>query len=57
VVNESATVHVRGKDKLTKYEQSKTIVTGDSMANYFCSICGTLMYRVSSGYSRDFRKT
>ncbi len=20
------------------------------MANYFCSVCGTLMYRISSGY-------
>ncbi|KAK5054544.1 hypothetical protein LTR84_001435 [Exophiala bonariae] len=51
VVNESATVHVRGQDKLTRYAQRKTIATGNEMANYFCSICGTLMYRVSSGYT------
>ena len=50
VVNESATTHVRGQDKLTRFAQSKTIATGNTMANYFCSICGTLMYRVSSGY-------
>ena len=50
VVNESAATHVRGQDKLTKYEQNRTILTGHNMANYFCSICGTLMYRVSSGY-------
>lgn len=50
VVNESATTHVRGKDKLTQYAQNKTIATGNTMTNHFCSVCGTLMYRVSSGY-------
>jgi hypothetical protein len=50
VVNEAATTHVRGKDKLTRYAQSRTIATGHEMANYFCSICGTLIYRISSGY-------
>ena len=35
---------------MTVYAQSKTIATGNTMANHFCSICGTLMYRVSSGY-------
>lgn len=50
VVNESATTHIRGQDKLTRFAQNKTIATGNTMANYFCSICGTLMYRVSSGY-------
>ena len=50
VVNESATTHVRGQDKLTRFAQSGTIATGNTMANYFCSICGTLMYRVSRGY-------
>ena len=50
IVKESETTHVRGRDKLTKFEQSKTIESGNSMANYFCSVCGTLMYRVSSGF-------
>lgn len=50
VVNAAATTHVRGQDKLTRFAQSKTIMTGHEMANYFCSICGTLMYRISSGY-------
>jgi len=50
IVKESATTHVRGKDKLKEYTQSKTIDTGNTMSNYFCSNCGTLMYRVSSGY-------
>jgi len=28
----------------------KTIVSGDSMTNHFCSVCGSLMYRISSGF-------
>lgn len=41
---------MRGQDKLTKFAQSKTIATGHTMENDFCSVCGTLMYRISSGY-------
>ncbi|KAF7345654.1 putative glutathione-dependent formaldehyde-activating gfa [Mycena venus] len=41
--------HLRGRENLTTYSQSKTIATGNTMTNYFCSTCGTLMYRVSSG--------
>lgn len=50
IVKESETTHVRGRDKLTKFAQSKTIESGNEMANYFCSVCGSLMYRISSGY-------
>lgn len=50
IVNESAVEHTRGKDKLTKFAQSKTIATGNTMENHFCSVCGTLMYRISSGF-------
>ncbi|OQN97459.1 hypothetical protein B0A48_16618 [Cryoendolithus antarcticus] len=50
VVQESQTIHTRGKDKLTKFAQSKTIASGNTMENNFCSICGTLMYRISSGF-------
>lgn len=42
--------HARGQEKLTAYSEAKTIATGNTMTNYFCSICGTLMYRVSSGW-------
>ena len=49
IVNDSALKHIRGQDKLTKWSQNKTIATGNTMTNYFCSVCGTLMYRVSSG--------
>jgi hypothetical protein len=43
-------VHVRGQDKLTAYSTSKTIGTGNTMTSSFCSVCGTLMYRRSSGF-------
>ena len=46
----SETKHVRGRDKLTKFAQSKTIESGNTMENHFCSVCGTLMYRISSGH-------
>lgn len=42
--------HARGREKLTAYSQSQTIAAGNNMTNYFCSVCGTLMYRVSSGW-------
>lgn len=35
---------------MAKFAQSKTIDTGNNMANHFCSNCGTLMYRQSSGF-------
>lgn len=50
IVNDSAMKHIRGKDKLSNYSQSKTIASGNTMTNHFCSVCGTLMYRVSSGF-------
>jgi len=40
--------HVRGRDNLTAYGQSRTIASGNLMTNYFCSTCGTLMYRVGT---------
>lgn len=50
IVNDSAVTYVRGKDKLTKFAQDKTIASGNTMENFFCSKCGTLMWRASSGY-------
>jgi hypothetical protein len=40
--------HIRGRDNLTAYGQSHTIASGKLMTNYFCSTCGTLMYRVGT---------
>lgn len=42
--------HIRGQDNLTAFGQNTTIATGNTMTNYFCKTCGTLMYRVSTGY-------
>lgn len=50
IVKDSAIEWIRGTDKLAKWKQSVTIATGDSMENQFCSVCGTLMNRVSSGF-------
>jgi hypothetical protein len=51
---DSHLTHVRGRDNLTAYSQSHTIASGKMMTNYFCSTCGTLMYRV--GESRPGRE-
>jgi hypothetical protein len=50
IVRASSTTHVRGRDKLTKFSQSQTIESGNTMENHFCSVCGSLMYRISSGF-------
>ena len=50
IVKQSSLKHLKGQEKLTKYSQSATISNGNTMSNYFCSVCGTLMYRVSSGF-------
>ncbi|THZ65892.1 hypothetical protein D6C86_01529, partial [Aureobasidium pullulans] len=50
IVNNSALKHLKGEDKLSQYSRSDTIASGNTMTNYFCSNCGTLMYRRSSGW-------
>jgi Glutathione-dependent formaldehyde-activating enzyme len=50
VKNETLT-HVCGQDKLTTFTMTKTIVNGNSLTNYFCRVCGGLMYRVPSDFS------
>ncbi|GAM91030.1 hypothetical protein ANO11243_090770 [Dothideomycetidae sp. 11243] len=50
IVDDKYLKHVRGQEKLKTFAQSKTIASGNTMTNYFCGNCGTLMYRVSSGY-------
>ncbi|CAF9902972.1 MAG: hypothetical protein ALECFALPRED_000087 [Alectoria fallacina] len=42
--------HLRGRANLTTFSQSRSIASGNNMTNYFCSTCGTLMYRVSSAF-------
>lgn len=42
--------HLRGEDNLKVYTQTKTIASGNDMNSHFCSTCGSLMYRRSTGY-------
>lgn len=49
-VDDKYLTDVRGRENMTAYSQSQTINSGNTMTNYFCSTCGSLMYRVSSGY-------
>ena len=42
--------HLRGRDNLKTFGQLRTIASGNTMTNYFCSTCGTLMYRVGSAF-------
>ena len=42
--------HLRGQDNLRTFSQSRTISSGQAMTNYFCSTCGTLMYRVGAAF-------
>lgn len=43
-------IHERGRESLSSYSQSKTVGTGNTMTNFFCSMCGSLMYRVGTGF-------
>ncbi|PYH85769.1 hypothetical protein BO82DRAFT_350587 [Aspergillus uvarum CBS 121591] len=49
-INDDYLVHERGRESLSSYSQSKTVGTGNNMTNFFCSICGSLMYRVGTGF-------
>ncbi|KAF7377236.1 Glutathione-dependent formaldehyde-activating, GFA [Mycena sanguinolenta] len=42
--------HLRGRENLTSFSQSRTTASKSTMTNYFCSTCGTLMYRVTSRF-------
>jgi hypothetical protein len=50
IVKTTHLTHLRGEEKLTRFRQNATIATGNYMENSFCSVCGTLLYRRSSGY-------
>ncbi|KAF2673699.1 hypothetical protein BT63DRAFT_421827 [Microthyrium microscopicum] len=49
-INNKALKHIRGEDKLSHYSQNKSVASGASMEDSFCSICGNLMYRRSSRF-------
>ncbi|KAJ7178615.1 Mss4-like protein [Mycena crocata] len=42
--------HLRGRDNLKMFGQAQTIGSHKTMTNYFCSTCGTLMYRVGQAF-------
>lgn len=46
--------HVRGKDNLTAFGQKATVGTGNTMTSSFCKTCGTLMYRVGTGFPGNY---
>ncbi|OJJ06573.1 hypothetical protein ASPVEDRAFT_140474 [Aspergillus versicolor CBS 583.65] len=50
IIADSHLTHVRGREKLSTFRQSKTIESGKAMTNYFCSVCGSLMYRVGDAF-------
>ncbi len=50
IIADAHLTHVRGREKLSTFSQSKTIASGKAMTNYFCSVCGSLMYRVGEAY-------
>lgn len=39
-----------GQDELTEYSTSKSVGTGNTMTNYFCKVCGSIMYRIGTGF-------
>jgi hypothetical protein len=45
-IRDTHLTHIRGRDNLTAFGQSRTTTSGKVMTNYFCSTCGTLMYRI-----------
>ncbi|EEU36781.1 uncharacterized protein NECHADRAFT_55732 [Fusarium vanettenii 77-13-4] len=49
-VKNDAINFIRGRETLKSFGQAKTVGTHNTMTNYFCSICGTLMWRESSGF-------
>ncbi|KAI8676311.1 CENP-V/GFA domain-containing protein [Fusarium sp. Ph1] len=51
IILDSHLKHVRGEAKLKQFGQSETIERkGNVMTNFFCSTCGSLMYRRAEGY-------
>lgn len=47
---DSHTKFLRGEDNLSTYTMTETIGRPNSMTNYFCKTCGSLMFRKGSGF-------
>lgn len=50
VIDDKYLTHARGQENLKTFSQSETVGTPNTMTNYFCSTCGSLMYRVGTGF-------
>ncbi|WAO87661.1 CENP-V/GFA domain-containing protein [Fusarium falciforme] len=51
IILDSHLRHVRGEENLKQFGQSDTIERkGNLMTNFFCSTCGSLMYRRAESY-------
>ncbi|KAF8202744.1 Mss4-like protein [Mycena galopus ATCC 62051] len=50
IIADTHLTHLRGRENLTTFSQARTVASGNTMTNYFCATCGTLMYRVSAGF-------
>ncbi|RMJ16237.1 hypothetical protein CDV36_004155 [Fusarium kuroshium] len=51
IILDSHLKHVRGEENLKKFSQSDTIERkGNLMTNFFCSTCGSLMFRRAESY-------
>ncbi|KAF2492792.1 hypothetical protein BU16DRAFT_620117 [Lophium mytilinum] len=42
--------HTRGQSDLKTVSRTESIASGNTVTNYSCSTCGTLMYRLSTGF-------
>ncbi|KAK2757995.1 hypothetical protein FQN54_004401 [Arachnomyces sp. PD_36] len=50
IIADSHLKHLRGRENLKTFSQSRTITSKKAMTNYFCSTCGSLMYRVGEAF-------
>jgi len=50
IINDTYLKHLRGQENLKTFSQNTSIARKTLMTNYFCNICGTLMYRVAESF-------
>ncbi|KFA79700.1 hypothetical protein S40288_10423 [Stachybotrys chartarum IBT 40288] len=48
IVKKAYLRHVRGEENLKTFSMQRSIASQNTMTNYFCNTCGSLMYRISS---------
>ncbi|KAF2828026.1 hypothetical protein CC86DRAFT_289690 [Ophiobolus disseminans] len=50
IINDKYLKYIRGQSELKAYSQNQSIASKTLMTNYFCSTCGSLMYRVAERF-------